>query len=131
MPDDRGMPDGKSRGIVPSDVSGGANTSHTIVMPALATLLKAAPPGASVEDYERAVLEDNLLSKDTEGARRRTLRYLKELYVLRLDSIVFRALRDLWSDEVEAQPLLAGSCALARYCGQATPTSPVGLPIPT
>ncbi|MGH8527928.1 MAG: hypothetical protein ACREXY_28025, partial [Gammaproteobacteria bacterium] len=29
-------------------------------------------------------------------------------------SILFRAMRDLWTDEEEAQPLLAGVCALAR-----------------
>lgn len=110
----RDKPDVRSREIVPSDVSGGTNTSHTIIVPALTTLLSAESPHASVEDYERAVLEDNVLSKDTEGARRRTFRYLKELYLLRRTSIVFRALRDLWSDDVEAQPLLAGSCALAR-----------------
>ena len=100
--------------IVPGDVSGGTNTSHTIIVPAVTTLLNAQSLDASFEDYERAVLEDNVLSKDTEGARRRTFRYLKELYVLRPTSILFRALRDLWSDDVEAQPLLAGSCALAR-----------------
>ena len=100
--------------IVPGDVSGGTNTSHTIIVPAVTTLLNTQSLDASFEDYERAVLEDNVLSKDTEGARRRTFRYLKELYVLRPTSILFRALRDLWSDDVEAQPLLAGSCALAR-----------------
>ena len=85
--------------IVPGDVSGGTNTSHTIIVPAVTTLLNAQSLDASFEDYERAVLEDNVLSKDTEGARRRTFRYLKELYVLRPTSILFRALRDLWSDE--------------------------------
>ena len=48
------------------------------------------------------------------AARRRTFRYLKELYLLRPDSLLFRALRDLWPDDPEARPLLAGLCALAR-----------------
>ena len=100
--------------ISPGEVSGGTNTSHTIVVEALAALLAAVPPGAPHMEYSHAALEANVLSKETEGARRRTFRYLKELYVLRPDSILFRALRDLWADDPSAQPLLAGLCALAR-----------------
>ena len=100
--------------IVDGTVSGGTNTSHTIVVPALRTLLQAVPASASIEDYERAVLVDNVLGKATEGSRKRTLRYLRELYILRNDALLFRALRDLWDDDPAAQPLLAGLCALAR-----------------
>jgi hypothetical protein len=55
-----------------------------------------------------------VLGKSTTESRRRTLRYLKELYLLRPDSILFRALRDLWTDDPAGQPLLACLCALAR-----------------
>lgn len=96
------------------EVSGGTNTSHTIVIGALSALLDAVPAGSSQSAYEVAVLEANVLGKQTEGSRRRTLRYLKELYLFRPDSLLFRALRDLWPDEEKAQPLLAGLCALAR-----------------
>ena len=65
-------------------------------------------------DYEQAVLEDNVLGKDTVGSRHRTLRYLREPYVLGEDSLLHRALGDLWNDDPSAQPLLAGLCALAR-----------------
>lgn len=100
--------------IVPDDVSGGPNTSHTIVLSALEAVLDAVPAEATHVEYERAALEGNVLAKQTEGARRRTFRYLKELYLLRPDALLFRALRDLWEDERDAQPLLAGLCALAR-----------------
>ena len=100
--------------IVSGDVSGGANTSHTIVVPALQALLADFPANAPLAAYEHAAFERNVLGKKTEGARRRTFRYLKELYVLRPNSILFRALRDLWYDDPQAQPLLAGTCALAR-----------------
>jgi len=107
-------PASRSGEIVPGDVSGGANTSHTIVSGALAALLAEIPPTAPHAAYRRAALECNALGKQTEGARRRTFRYLAELYLLRPDSILFRALRDLWCDDPDAQPLLAGLCALAR-----------------
>lgn len=100
--------------IVPGNRSGGTNTSHTIVVPALQQLLSVADPGADAAAYEHAVLEQNVLGKDTNGSRKRTWRYLRELYMLRPDSLLFRALRDLWSDDPNGQPLLAGLCALAR-----------------
>ncbi|CDZ92535.1 conserved hypothetical protein [Rhodococcus ruber] len=100
--------------IVPGDVSGGTNTSHTIVVEALTALLDAVPTGAPAAAYEKATINANVLGKSTEGSRRRTFRYLRELYLLRPDSLLFRALRDLWPVDVEARPLLAGLCALAR-----------------
>ncbi len=72
------------------------------------------PANAELDEYEHAVLVDNVLGKEKTGARKRTFRYLKELYVLRPDSLLFRALRDLWMDDRAGQPLLAGVCALAR-----------------
>lgn len=100
--------------IVAGNRSGGTNTSHTIVVPALVTLLGAVKPDADASTYEQAVIKQNVLGKATAGSRQRTLRYLRELYQLRPDSILFRALRDLWPDDPLGQPLLAGLCALAR-----------------
>jgi hypothetical protein len=100
--------------ISPADRSGGATTSHTILVPALTDMLAAVPCGGDWRDFERAVLDDNVLGKDKVGARKRTLRYLRELYVLNRESLLFRALRDLWNDDPAGQPLLAGLCALAR-----------------
>jgi hypothetical protein len=100
--------------ILPNDVSGGANTSHTIVVNALTTLLDAVPAAAPAAAYKLAAVEANVLGKATEGSRRRTYRYLRELYLLRRDSLLFRGLRDLWAIDEAARPMLAGLCALAR-----------------
>ncbi len=100
--------------IARGDQSGGATTSHTIVVPALQLLLAEVGTRGAASDYENAALEENVLGKSTIGARQRTLRYLRELYILRSDSLLFRALGDLWNDEPLGQPLLAGLCALAR-----------------
>lgn len=100
--------------IARGDRSGGATTSHTIVVPALQQLLAEVGTRGAAEDYERAVLEENVLGKSTTGARRRTFRYLREIYLLRNDSLLFRALGDLWRDDPSGRPLLAGLCALAR-----------------
>lgn len=100
--------------IVPGDRSGGTNTSHTIVVPALTALLSVVDRHAEHAIYEQAVIAENVLGKDTTGSRQRTFRYLRELYLLRPDSTLFRALRDVWNDDPSGQPLLAGLCALAR-----------------
>lgn len=100
--------------IVPGERSGGTNTSHTIVVPALVQLLSSVDRSADAGEYERSVLAENVLGKETAGSRQRTLRYLRELYLLRPDSTLFRALRQLWTDDPAGQPLLAGLCALAR-----------------
>lgn len=101
-------------GLVSSRVSGGTHTSRTIQLAGLATLLAAVPADASPDEYKRAVVDENLLGKRTFNSRRRTYRYLRELYALDPDVLLFRALRDLWSVDVQAQPLLAMLCALAR-----------------
>lgn len=82
------------------DVSGGTHTSHTIVVGALVALLDAVPSDASSATYERATLEANVLGKDTEAARRGTYRHLREVDLLRPES------------------LLSGGCAI---CGPIDP----------
>jgi hypothetical protein len=91
--------------IVSGAVSGGANTSHTIVVSALTALLDAVPADASPAANEHAVVEANVLGKATDGSRRRTYRYLRELYLLRPDSLLFRALRYLWPVDEVARPM--------------------------
>lgn len=100
--------------IAQGDQSGGATTSHTIIIPALSHLLSEVDARSEAAEYERAVIDENVLGKNSVESRRRTYRYLRELYLLRPDSMLFRALRDLWTDDVTGQPLLAGLCALAR-----------------
>lgn len=100
--------------IVPGDVSGGTNTSHTILFDALVAVLDAVPADATQAAYAAAILERNVVGKQTDGARKRNYRYLRELYILRPDSILFRALRDLWATDPQSRPLLALLCALAR-----------------
>lgn len=102
-----------AHGIAPGDVSGGTTTSNTLIVPSLVQLLNNTPYASTYDDYERAVIDDNILGKDTSEVRKRTFRSLRELYVLRNDQILFRAMRDVWSDDPKGQALLAGLCALA------------------
>lgn len=101
-------------GLVGDGESGGTHTSRTIMLVELTALLAAVGFEGSADDYERAILDDNVLSKRSDSSRRRSLRYLRELYLLDHASPIFRALSRLWSVDLAGQPLLALVCALGR-----------------
>ncbi len=101
-------------GIVRDTESGGTHTSRTIMLRELRLLLAACPPDAGSDEFARLIVEENVLAKRSESTRMRSLRYLRELYVLDRRSVLFRGLRELWDADPDAQPLLAMLCALAR-----------------
>ncbi len=80
----------------------------------LEELLAVAPPEASRHDYAAAIIEDNVLRKQTLSTRRLTNQRLGELYGLDPALPLFRVLRKLWDFDEEGRPLLAILCALAR-----------------
>lgn len=90
------------------------STSHTIGVPHLISLLDQLPANSDLGAYSRAVIDDNLLDRPTFTGRHRTLRHLRELYVLDLRDDAFRALRQLWDEDHQAQPQLAGLLAYAN-----------------
>lgn len=100
--------------VVPADRSGGTHTSRTMMLAELSNLLDGTPASASAEDLKSAVIDHNVVGKNTLNGRQRTHRYLRELYALDPGALAFRALRDLWDVDADARPLLALLCALAR-----------------
>lgn len=100
--------------IVAGDVPGGPSTSQTIMVSSLQRLLSLVSADAPAEAYRAAVMDDNVLAKDTVGGREWAFRQLRRFYTLDSHHLLFRALRDLWVHETEGQPLLALLCAVAR-----------------
>ncbi|MDP9363683.1 MAG: hypothetical protein M3Q10_05565 [Chloroflexota bacterium] len=92
----------------------GTHGSRTVMLSELRLLLEACPPDAGYADYRSAVVEENVLGKRTVTTRKESVRRLRELYALSLDVLLFRVLRDLWSADPAAHPLLALLCAAAR-----------------
>lgn len=103
-----------SAGIVPGDVPGGPSTSQTIMVPSLQRLLSVVPSDAPKTLYRSAVMEENILGKDTTSGREWAFRQLRRFYALDPRSLLFRALRDLWRGDESGQRLLALLCAMAR-----------------
>ncbi|MDQ6949813.1 MAG: hypothetical protein M3256_27080, partial [Actinomycetota bacterium] len=100
--------------IVPGDVPGGPSTSQTIMVASLQRLLSQVPPHGAPQDYRSAVIDENVLGKQTVAARGWAFRQLRRFYGFDSGQLLFRALRDLWPDDGAGQPLLAMLCALAR-----------------
>ncbi len=93
---------------------GGAHSSKTMMLPEARRLFAASAPEADYAEIRRLVLEENVLLKDTVSNREEVLQRLGELYGLRREIRLYRALRALWSTRERDQPLLALLCALAR-----------------
>lgn len=92
----------------------GTHTSRTIMLRELTDLLAAVPSDGDRSVYASAIIEENVLGKQTMATRRLTNQRLGELYGLVRRLPLFRALRRLWEIDETGRPLLAMLCALAR-----------------
>lgn len=92
----------------------GMHSTRTMMLAELDTLLSALPDDASREQYDAAVIDDNLLGKGTASARRLTAQRLGELYALDPRVPLFRTMRCLWELDTAGRPMLACLCANAR-----------------
>lgn len=92
----------------------GTHTSRTMMLAELTELLAVLPATATREDYAEAIIEDNVLGKQTASTRRLSNQRLGELYGLSQSIPIFRVLRRLWDTDEQGRPLIALLCALAR-----------------
>src|SRR5258708_2520410 len=90
------------------------HSSRTMMLAELRLLLAACQKAASLDEYQAAIIEENILLKRTVATRRVSFLRLRDLYALNTHILLFRSLRDLWDDDVEAQPFLALLSAVAR-----------------
>ena len=92
----------------------GTHTSRTMMLAELRDLLSALPFSSTREDYAHAIIEENMLGKQTTATRKLTNQRLGELYGLSLTVPLFRVLRRTWDSDEQGRPLTAILCALAR-----------------
>ena len=92
----------------------GTHTSRTMMLAELTELLAVVPREASREEYASAIIEENVLGKQTASNRRLTSQRLGELYGLDPALPIFRVLLRLWDAHEPGRPLLGLLCALAR-----------------
>lgn len=80
----------------------------------LGELLAAVPADGDRSIYAQAVIEDNVLGKQTAATRRLSYQRLRELYGLDPRIPLFRVLRRLWDVDGAGRPRLAVLTAMAR-----------------
>jgi hypothetical protein len=80
----------------------------------LSILMDGLGPDAGRAEYLAAIIEHNVLGKQTAATRVLTAQRLSELYILDPSAPLFRVLRRFWADDAAGRPLLALLCALAR-----------------
>ena len=93
---------------------GGAHLSRTMMLRELEAVLAALPVGSVTADYRAAILARNVLGKETDSTRQKSLRHLRELYALDEASPFFGLLRCLHAIDPASLPLLAVQAAWAR-----------------
>jgi hypothetical protein len=95
-------------------MEGGTHSSRTMMFAELSTVLGIVPAAFARSAYTDSIVHGNALHKATAATRRISTQRLAELYALDPAVPVFRVLRNLWSIDSRAQPLLALLVALAR-----------------
>jgi hypothetical protein len=92
----------------------GVHNTRTMMFDEVETLLEELPPDAPQEAYRKAVVEENVLAKNTDSTRRYTARRLFELYGLDPEIPIFRTFRSYWDASERGRSLLAMLLVLAR-----------------
>src|SRR5437016_7401137 len=92
----------------------GAHAARTMMLADLNTLVGTAPAQATRADFNRLIVEENVLGKRTTSNRCLTARHLADLYALDQGVTLFRLFRFFWNGDEPSRPMLALLCAQAR-----------------
>ncbi len=73
----------------------------------LSDVIDSVDADAVFEDYERAIIEDNVTKKKSASNRRYTATYLTGLYSFEHTDLLFHVMRFFWDKNPAARPMLA------------------------
>jgi hypothetical protein len=98
-----------------SNKRGGNHLARTMMLNELRDLLAyVRNPEVDIEEYKKAIEEDNCLGKRSGKSRTLTFRHLSGLYSLDRNTLLFRAILYFWNRDIDSRPLLALLCTYAR-----------------
>lgn len=80
----------------------------------ISALMERNPRETDREEFRRAVVDANCLSKPSKRSRVLAIRHLTQLYGLDASLAIYRAFRLLWGSDLKGRPSLALLVALAR-----------------
>jgi hypothetical protein len=97
-----------------SNASVGGHSARSMMFLEMRTLVRSMPVAAARSDFIRAIVDENILEKPTQGSRKKSLRHLTELYGLDPTKALFRVLWQLGHPDLDSLPQLCLVCAYAR-----------------
>lgn len=92
----------------------GTHTSRTMMLAEVTRVFEVTTASSDRTEFAAAIIDENLLAKNTEATRRLTNQRLGELYGLDPGLPIHRVHRRLWEEDPAGRPLLALLCCLAR-----------------
>jgi len=94
----------------------GPHTSKTLMLQELETLLAAVPADAPAKSYRAAIVEENVLGKDTLSTHKETASRLTALHGFDPTKTLFRVLRRRWGVATTNVIALASNSQLVGGC---------------
>jgi hypothetical protein len=92
----------------------GPHISRTMMLDEISRCLDVLPMEAIRNDFRAAIVERNILGKETEATRKESFRRLRELYALDPVVPIFRLFRELDAVDPASRPLFSALIACAR-----------------
>lgn len=88
--------------------------SRSMMFLEMRTLVRAMPLTATMEDFSKAIVDENILEKPTMSSRTKSFRHLIQLYGMDISQAMFRVLWELGHADIDSLPQLCLVCAYAR-----------------
>lgn len=92
----------------------GGHSARSMMFLEMQALVRALPGSVTKADFQRAVVDENVLGKPTQSSRIKSLRHLTELYGLDASKALFRVLWDFGRADFDSLAQLCLVCAYAR-----------------
>jgi hypothetical protein len=97
-----------------SNASVGGHSARSMMFLEMRILVRSMPFASARSDFTKAIVDENVLEKPTQGSREKSLRHLTELYGLDPSKVLFRVLWQLGHSDLDSLPQLCLVCAYAR-----------------
>ena len=97
-----------------SNASTGGHMSRSMMLVEMKSLFHALPATAAAEEFDKLIVDENILDKPTLSTRKKSLRHLRQLYGLNPSKTLFRVLWQLGHSDFDSLPQLCLVCAYAR-----------------
>jgi hypothetical protein len=97
-----------------SSASGGGHSARSMMFYEMRTLVQTMPIDVTKDDFTKAIVDENVLEKPTQGSREKSLRHLTELYGLDTSKALFRIFWTLGHADLDSLPQLCLVCAYTR-----------------